>query len=245
MQTIDNYNFKNKKALIRVDFNVPLNEKFEITDDTRMRAAVPTIKKVLAGGGSVILMSHLGRPKNGPEDKFSLKHIQKHLEELLGTPVQFADDCIGESAVKAAADLKPGEVLLLENLRFYKEEEKGDENFAHKLASLADVWIVRDSPPGSRVHRCHCQIFPERQAIRLRHARRAGKRGQSNAQPHPPVHGHHGRFQSLIQNRHHHEPHGQGGQPHPRRRNDLHVQKSNGWSCRQFHLRRRQTRLGS
>ena len=141
MQTIDNYNFKNKKALIRVDFNVPLNEKFEITDDTRMRAAVPTIKKVLAGGGSVILMSHLGRPKNGPEDKFSLKHIQKHLEELLGTPVQFADDCIGESAVKAAADLKPGEVLLLENLRFYKEEEKGDENFAHKLASLADVWI--------------------------------------------------------------------------------------------------------
>ena len=120
MQTIDNYNFKNKKALIRVDFNVPLNEKFEITDDTRMRAAVPTIKKVLTGGGSVILMSHLGRPKNGPEDKFSLKHIQKHLEELLGVPVKFADDCIGESAVKAATDLKPGEVLLLENLRFYK-----------------------------------------------------------------------------------------------------------------------------
>ena len=104
MQTIDNYNFKNKKALIRVDFNVPLNEKFEITDDTRMRAAIPTIKKVLAGGGSVILMSHLGRPKNGPEDKFSLKHIQKHLEELLGVPVKFADNCIGESAIKAAAD---------------------------------------------------------------------------------------------------------------------------------------------
>ena len=98
MQTIENYNFKGKRALIRVDFNVPLNDKFEITDDTRMRAAVPTIKKVLAGGGSVILMSHLGRPKNGPEDKFSLKHIQKHLEELLGTPVKFADDCIGESA---------------------------------------------------------------------------------------------------------------------------------------------------
>ena len=152
MQTIDNYNFKNKKALIRVDFNVPLNEKFEITDDTRMRAAVPTIKKVLAGGGSVILMSHLGRPKNGPEDKFSLKHIQKHLEELLGTPVQFADDCIGESAVKAAADLKPGEVLLLENLRFYKEEEKGDENFAHKLASLADVWI---NDAFGTAHRAH------------------------------------------------------------------------------------------
>ena len=152
MQTIDNYNFKNKKALIRVDFNVPLNEKFEITDDTRMRAAVPTIKKVLAGGGSVILMSHLGRPKNGPEDKFSLKHIQKHLEELLGVPVKFADDCIGESAVKAAADLKPGEVLLLENLRFYKEEEKGDENFAQKLASLADVWINDAFGTANRAH---------------------------------------------------------------------------------------------
>ena len=152
MQTIDNYNFKNKKALIRVDFNVPLNEKFEITDDTRMRAAIPTIKKVLAGGGSVILMSHLGRPKNGPEDKFSLKHIQKHLEELLGVPVKFADNCIGESAIKAAADLKPGEVLLLENLRFYKEEETGDENFAQKLASLADVWI---NDAFGTAHRAH------------------------------------------------------------------------------------------
>ena len=152
MQTIDNYNFKNKKALIRVDFNVPLNDKFEITDDTRMRAAVPTIKKVLAGGGSVILMSHLGRPKNGPEDKFSLKHIQKHLEKLLGVPVKFADDCIGESAKKQAAELKPGEVLLLENLRFYKEEEKGDEGFAQKLASLGDVWI---NDAFGTAHRAH------------------------------------------------------------------------------------------
>lgn len=152
MQTIENYNFKGKKALIRVDFNVPLNDKFEITDDTRMRAAVPTIKKVLAGGGSVILMSHLGRPKNGPEDKFSLKHIQKHLEELLGTPVKFADDCIGESAKTQAAALKPGEVLLLENLRFYKEEEKGDEVFAGKLAQLGDVWI---NDAFGTAHRAH------------------------------------------------------------------------------------------
>ncbi|WP_099290927.1 phosphoglycerate kinase [Butyricimonas sp. Marseille-P3923] len=152
MQTIDNYNFKNKRALIRVDFNVPLNDKFEITDDTRMRAAVPTIKKVLAGGGSVILMSHLGRPKNGPEDKFSLKHILKHLEELLGVPVKFADDCIGESAKEQAAALKPGEVLLLENLRFYKEEEKGDEGFAQKLASLGDVWI---NDAFGTAHRAH------------------------------------------------------------------------------------------
>ncbi len=152
MQTIDNYNFKNKRALIRVDFNVPLNDKFEITDDTRMRAAVPTIKKVLAGGGSVILMSHLGRPKNGPEDKFSLKHILKHLEELLGVPVKFADDCIGESAKEQTAALKPGEVLLLENLRFYKEEEKGDEGFAQKLASLGDMWI---NDAFGTAHRAH------------------------------------------------------------------------------------------
>lgn len=122
MQTIDTYNFQGKKALIRVDFNVPLNDKFEITDDTRMRAAIPTIRKVLAGGGAVILMSHLGRPK-GVDSKYSLKHIQKHLEELLGQPVRFADDCIGESAKKQAAELKPGEVLLLENLRYYAEEE--------------------------------------------------------------------------------------------------------------------------
>jgi phosphoglycerate kinase len=152
MYTIDNYDFTAKRALIRVDFNVPLNDKFEITDDTRMRAAVPTIKKVLAGGGSVILMSHLGRPKNGPEDKFSLKHIVKHLEELLDMPVKFADDCIGESARKQAAELKPGEVLLLENLRFYKEEEKGDEAFAGKLAALGDVWI---NDAFGTAHRAH------------------------------------------------------------------------------------------
>lgn len=152
MQTIDTYDFKGKKALIRVDFNVPLNDKLEITDDTRMRAAVPTIKKVLAEGGSVILMSHLGRPKNGPEDKFSLKHIQKHLEELTGVKVKFADDCIGESAKTLAASLKPGEILLLENLRFYKEEEKGDEAFAGKLAQLGDVWI---NDAFGTAHRAH------------------------------------------------------------------------------------------
>lgn len=152
MQSIDTYDFRGKKALIRVDFNVPLNDKFEITDDTRMRAAIPTIKKVLAGGGAVILMSHLGRPKNGPEDKFSLKHIQKHLEELTGVKVKFADDCIGESARKEAASLKPREILLLENLRFYKEEEKGDEEFARKLADLGDVWI---NDAFGTAHRAH------------------------------------------------------------------------------------------
>ena len=174
MQTIDTYNFQGKKALIRVDFNVPLNDKFEITDDTRMRAAIPTIRKVLAGGGAVILMSHLGRPK-GVDSKYSLKHIRKHLEELLGQPVRFADDCIGESAKKQAAELKPGEVLLLENLRYYAEEEgkprgladdasdeekkaakaavkESQKKFVADLASLGDVWI---NDAFGTAHRAH------------------------------------------------------------------------------------------
>ena len=135
------YNFKGKKALVRVDFNVPLDEKYKITDDTRIRAAIPTIKKILKDGGSVILMSHLGRPKEGPTEKYSLKHLVKHLSELLATEVQFAKDCIGDEAFTRAKNLKSGEVLLLENLRFYKEEEKGDEEFAKKLSGLGDVYV--------------------------------------------------------------------------------------------------------
>ncbi len=174
MQTINDYNFNGKRALIRVDFNVPLNGEFEITDDTRMRAAVPTIKKVLSGGGAVILMSHLGRPK-GVDAKYSLRHILKHLEELLGQPVRFADDCVGEDAKKQAAALKPGEVLLLENLRFYAEEEgkprglaedasdeekkaakaavkESQKKFVADLASLGDVWI---NDAFGTAHRAH------------------------------------------------------------------------------------------
>ena len=119
MSKFSDHNFKNEKALIRVDFNVPLDDQFNITDDTRMRAAIPTINKILGDGGSVILMSHFGRPKDGPADKYSLKHLLKHLQELLGnTKILFADDCIGNDAQQKATDLKPGEVLLLENLRF-------------------------------------------------------------------------------------------------------------------------------
>jgi len=152
MKTIDNYNFANKKALIRVDFNVPLNKEFEITDANRINAAIPTIKKILKDGGSVILMSHLGRPKQGPEDKFSLKHLIPYLSEQLNTEIKFADNCVGESAKKMSESLLPGEVLLLENLRFHKEETKGDEAFAEKLSELGDVYI---NDAFGTAHRAH------------------------------------------------------------------------------------------
>ncbi|MFT6205861.1 MAG: phosphoglycerate kinase [Spirosomataceae bacterium] len=152
MKTLDSYNFSGKKALTRVDFNVPLNDQYEITDDTRIKATIPTIKKILADGGSLILMSHLGRPKDGPTEKYSLKHLVTPLSLVLGLQVKFASDCIGEEAEKAAADLKPGEVLLLENLRFYKEETKGDEDFAKKLAKLGDVWVMDAFGTAHRAH---------------------------------------------------------------------------------------------
>ena len=147
------HHFKNQKALVRVDFNVPLDDQFNITDDTRMRATIPTIEKILDDNGSVILMSHLGRPKGGAEDKFSLKHLLPHLKELLpGTEVLFADDCVGGDAQQKAKELKPGEVLLLENLRFHKEEEKGDKAFAKKLSELGDVYV---NDAFGTAHRAH------------------------------------------------------------------------------------------
>ncbi|PWJ55619.1 phosphoglycerate kinase [Dyadobacter jejuensis] len=152
MITLDSYNFSGKKALVRVDFNVPLNDKFEITDDTRIRATIPTITKILNDGGSVILMSHLGRPKEGPTEKFSLKHLVNPLSLILGKTVKFADDCIGSQATEMAANLAAGEVLLLENLRFYKEEEKGDAAFAEKLSKLGDVWVMDAFGTAHRAH---------------------------------------------------------------------------------------------
>lgn len=152
MLTLDKYNFKDKKACVRVDFNVPLDKSFTITDDTRLRACVPTISKILKDGGSCILMSHLGRPKDGPEEKSSLKHVVKWLKDTYKTTVHFADDCIGESAKTLSAALKPGEILLLENLRFYKQEEKGDEDFAKKLASYGNVWV---NDAFGTAHRAH------------------------------------------------------------------------------------------
>jgi len=151
MKSIDDINFKDKKAVIRVDFNVPLNENFEVTDKSRIEGAKPTILKILEDGGAVILMSHLGRPK-GKEEKYSLKHVVNAVSEEIGVQVKFVEDCIGESVEQAAKDLKHGEVLLLENLRFYEEETKGDEGFAKKLADLADVYV---NDAFGTAHRAH------------------------------------------------------------------------------------------
>lgn len=164
MSKFSNHNFKDQKALVRVDFNVPLNDKMEITSDARMKAAIPTLQKILQDGGKVILMSHLGRPKTGPEDRFSLKHLVNHLSELLGgARVLFADDCIGDQAYLTADMMRPGEVLLLENLRFYPQEEKGDLAFAEKLSKLGDVYV---NDAFGTAHRAHAstaviaQFFP-------------------------------------------------------------------------------------
>jgi len=152
MKTINDFNFSGKRALVRVDFNVPLDKSFAVTDDNRIRATIPTLNKILKDGGSAILMSHLGRPKDGPEEKYSLKHTVKKTEELLGRPVKFGGDCIDEEAYKLSAALKPGEVLILENLRFYKEEEKGDVAFAEKLSKHGDIYV---NDAFGTAHRAH------------------------------------------------------------------------------------------
>lgn len=151
MKTLNDFNFKNKKALIRVDFNVPLNEKFEVTDATRIVSAKPTIAKILEDGGSCILMSHLGRPK-GVQDEFSLRHIVAKVEEILGAKVKFVSECVGEAAETASSNLQPGEVLLLENLRFHKEEEAGDKAFSEKLSKLGDIYV---NDAFGTAHRAH------------------------------------------------------------------------------------------
>lgn len=168
MKTISSFNLSGKKVLVRVDFNVPLNEQFEITDDSRMTAALPTIHKILRDGGMPILMSHLGRPKTGPEDKYSLRHIADHLSKITGVPVIMAPDCIGSDVQKLAAALKPGEILLLENLRFHKEEEKGEVAFARQLADLGDFYV---NDAFGTAHRAHAstaviaQFFPDKKCF--------------------------------------------------------------------------------
>ena len=169
MKTVNDINFKDKKALIRVDFNVPLNDKFQVTDTTRIQAAKPTILKVLEDGGSAILMSHLGRPK-GVEEKFSLKHIVKEVTNILGVHVKFVENCVGELAEKAAAELQNGEILLLENLRFHPEEKAGDKDFAEELSKLGDIYV---NDAFGTAHRAHAsttiiaQFFPENKCFGL------------------------------------------------------------------------------
>jgi phosphoglycerate kinase len=165
MNSIDTYNFQGKRALVRVDFNVPLDkETMAVTDDKRIRAALPTIQHILNAGGSVILLSHFGRPKEGPEEKFSLKHILTTVEKNIGKPVSFSSDCIGQDAIEQSAQLKSGEVLLLENVRFYSEETKGDRGFAEKLAALGDCYVNDAFGAAHRAHASTTQItqfFPK------------------------------------------------------------------------------------
>ena len=165
MISIDNFNFNSKKAIVRVDFNVPLDkETLTITDDKRIKAALPTLQKILSDNGSAIVMSHLGRPKNGPEDKFSLRHIINRIHELTGVKVHFAKDCIGEEAKLLAKKLAPGEILLLENVRFYAEETKGDDSFAKQLSNLGDCYVNDAFGTAHRAHASTCQIaqfFPK------------------------------------------------------------------------------------
>jgi phosphoglycerate kinase len=167
MKTVESYDFKGKKALVRVDLNVPLNDSFEVTDHTRINATIPTIKKIIGDGGSAILMSHLGRPKNGPEDKFSLKHIVGDLEKAYGTSVKFSSDCIGSEAEEKATSLQPGEVLLVENVRFYSEETKGGKDFAESLSKLGDVYVNDAFGTAHREHASTAvvaQFFEEKMA---------------------------------------------------------------------------------
>ncbi|WP_340064137.1 phosphoglycerate kinase [Ascidiimonas aurantiaca] len=167
MKTIDHFNFENKKALIRVDFNVPLSEDFQVTDTTRIEAAKPTIIKILEDGGSAVLMSHLGRPK-GAEEKFSLQHIADKVSEEIGVSVKFVSDCIGKEAEKAVSELKSGEILLLENLRFHPEEQEGNREFAEKLSKLGDIYV---NDAFGTAHRAHASttviadFFPEKKCF--------------------------------------------------------------------------------
>ena len=167
MKTLNDFSFKNKKALIRVDFNVPLNENFELTDATRIVSAKPTIIKILEDGGSCILMSHLGRP-NEIQDEFSLRHIVDTVEDIIGVEVKFVSNCIGEEAIQAANNLQPGEVLLLENLRFHPEEKEGNISFAEQLSKLGDVYV---NDAFGTAHRAHAsttivaQFFPKQKCF--------------------------------------------------------------------------------
>ena len=250
MQTIDQFNFAGQRAIVRVDFNVPLDkETFAVTDDTRIRGALPTIKKILGDGGSVILMSHLGRPKNGPEKKFSLRHVIPVLSQHLGgKEILFADDCMGENAKQMAAALKPGQVLLLENLRFYAEEEGGCQETGESLAETVRGTAgqlcrrlcqrrVRYGPPRPRFDGAHRRLLRRRpQDVRIPDQQRAGRHGPRADFGRETFHRHHGRRQGVRQDHDYREPARPGAEPHHRRRHDLYICQGPGWQHRQFAL---------
>jgi len=224
MQTIDNFNFAGKKAFVRVDFNVPLDENFQITDDNRIRAALPTLKKILADGGSLIIASHMGRPKKNPDLKYSLKAILAHVSKLLGVDVKFAPDCMGEETAQMAAALKPGEALLLENLRFYAEEEgkprgefandeeknaakkaiqESQKKFTATLASYADCYVNDAFGTAHRAHASTALIakyFDENNKMFGYLMEKRCWLSKNNDQHSPPVYSHHGRIESVIKN---------------------------------------------
>ena len=261
MQTIDQFNFAGKKAFVRVDFNVPLDEQFNITDDNRMRAALPTLKKILASGGSLIIGSHMGRPKKNPDPKASLKVIVNHLSELLGVPVQFAEDC--QKADEQVAALKPGEVLLLENLRFYAEEEgkprglaedasdeekaaakkvvkASQKEFTKKLASYADCYV---NDAFGTAHRAHAstaliaEYFDEDHKmfgyLMNQEVTAIEKIMTDTARPFTAIMG---GSKGFVQDRDYRKPAFQSGQPHHCRRHDLYLCQGARWQDRSLHL---------
>ena len=256
MFAIDNYDFKGKRAIIRVDFNVPLNEKGEVTDDTRIRAAIPTIKKVLEKGGSVILMSHLGRPKKNPDPKFSLEQIVPAIEKRLGVKVMFAGDCMGEKAAEMAgkpqarrgdAARKPaflcrggGQAPRPGRRRYRRGEEAAAKKALERgpaervrqaarfVRRLLHQRCVRYGAPRTRFDGADRRLFPQRQDVRLCDGERAEGHRRHHAQPAAPVLRHPGRFEGFDQDHHHREPPGEGGRPHPGRRYDLHLRGCGG-----------------
>ena len=224
MKTIDNFNFENKKALIRVDFNVPLDASSNVTDATRIEAAKPTIIKVLEDGGSVVLMSHLGRPKGQRNEGLSLQHICATVSDVIGVAIKFSEDCVGEAAEKAVEELQSGEILLLENLRFHAEEEKGDKDFAAQLSKLGDIYI---NDAFGTAHRAHASttivagFFPENKCFGYLLAKEIEAIGQSNEFWSKAGNSNFGRSKGVFQNYNYRKYFRQGRSPDYRGGHDV------------------------
>ena len=242
MKTIDDFNFKDKKALVRVDFNVPLDDNFKVTDTNRIEAAKPTIIKVLEDGGSAVLMSHLGRPKGEADDDLSLRHIVDRVSDIIGTEVKFVDDCVGKKVEDAVGDLRPGEVLLLENLRFHAGEEKGDTDFAKQLSKRGDIYV---NDAFGTAHRAHAsttvvaQFFPDKKCFGYLLAKEIEAIKKVMETGEKPVLAILGGAKVSSKIIYHREYSGQGRPPDHRRRHDLHLRQGEGRKSGRLHLRGR------